>query len=407
MDKRTTRGLSITLRPGIGFARLVLLALVLLALAAIGPGAVAQEGGGFVTPGTYDNVRQPEPQLAQQRPVRRAAPAPAEVETPAPAAELAVSARVVVFGDSLAHNLGSGLRNVLEDAPEISLATEARGSSGLVRDDFHDWPAAVEELLSGDDPPDIGVVMVGLNDRQILTVAGETLQPLSDPWRAAYAERVDEIINAFASRELPLIWVGLPPMSSPRLSTDLAVINEIVRERARQGGAFYVDIWKGFVDEDNRYSASGPNLSGQNARLRASDGIHFTPAGASKAAHFADIEIRRLIARPTDRIAIARAAVEAAEDPSARDEAIDLLIQRSLGELPALPGFEHTPPRVEIGPLLPLTRLDIAPGGALLSGRPSVDPATRIITERALEEGIAPTPVPGRADDFSWPRQPQ
>ncbi len=380
---------------------------VLLVFLTGGPGADAQNDSSFIPPGTFDSVTPQEPQQPQQRPVRRARPAPAVVETPAPAAEAGTSARVVVFGDSLAHNLGSGLQSVLDDAPEIDVSTQATGSSGLVRDDFHDWPAAVEALLTGEDPPDIGVVMVGLNDRQVLTVDGETVQPLSDEWREAYAERVDEIIAAFSRRELPLVWVGLPPVSSSRLSTDLAAINEIVRERVRQGGAFYVDIWKGFVDEDNRYAASGPDLSGQNARLRASDGIHFTPAGASKAAHFADIEIRRLIARPTDRIAIARAAIEDADDPRARDEAIDLLIQRSLGELPGLPGFEPAPPRNVVGPLLPLTRLDIAPGGALLSGRPSVDPATRIITERALEEGIAPTPVPGRADDFSWPRQPQ
>lgn len=389
------------LRSTVGFAIVVLLVFL-----TGGPGVDAQNDSSFVSPGTYDRVRPQEPPRPQQRPVRRARPAPEPAATPAPAADVAVSARVVVIGDSLAHNLGSGLQNVLDDAPEIEVATQAKGSSGLVRDDFHDWPAAIEELLAGDDPPEIGVIMVGLNDRQVLTVDGETLQPLTDAWREAYSGRVDEIIAAFSAREIPLIWVGLPPVSSPRLSTDLAAINEIVRERVRQNGALYVDIWKGFVDEDNRYAASGPDLSGQNARLRASDGIHFTPAGASKAAHFADIEIRRLISRPTDRVAIARSAIEDADDPRARDEAIDLLIQRSLGELPGLPGFEHTPPRVEIGPLLPLTRLELAPGGALLSSRPSVDPATRMITERALEEGIAPTPVPGRADDFSWPREP-
>lgn len=388
-----------TARSAVGLAIVVLLVFL-----TSGAYLHAQSDNSFITPGTFDQVRPEEQQRPQQRRVR-SEPAPTEATPPpAPAAEVEVAARVVVFGDSLAHNLGSGLQKVLADAPEITVSTQAQGSSGLVRDDFFDWPAAVEEMLSADEPPDIGVVMVGLNDRQILTVDGETVQPLSDPWRVAYTERVDEIIEAFSSREIPLVWVGLPPMSSQRLSTDLAVINEIVRERAREGGAFYVDIWKGFVDEENRYAASGPDLSGQNARLRASDGIHFTPAGASKAAHFADIEIRRLVARPTDRIAIARAALESADDPRERDEAIDLLIRRSLGELPALPGFEQIRPRPAIGPLLPLTRLDIAPGGALLSGRPSVDAATRIITERALDEGIAPSPVPGRADDFSWPR---
>jgi uncharacterized protein len=324
-----------------------------------------------------------------------------ETVVPGPSGEI----RIVVFGDSLAHNLGGGLVEVLEDAPDVVVSTEARGSSGLVRDDFFDWAAAVEEFFTGDDVPDIGVVMIGLNDRQALRVNGQSASPLSDPWREAYAARIDAVVVAFEERRTPLIWVGLPPMESSRLSADLAAINEIARQRTRTGGAIFVDIWQGFVDGDDRYTPRGPDLSGQNARLRASDGIHFTPAGASKAAHFADIEIRRLIERPSERVEIARAAIEAADDPRERDEAIDLLIQRSLGDLPPLPGFEEMQARPVIGPLLPLTRLDLAPGGVLLSGRPGLDPATRLINERALEEGVAPSPVPGRADDFSWPRQ--
>ena len=385
------------LRSAVGFAIVVLLVFL-----TGGPDVDAQSENTFIRPGTYDWVR---PEAQAQRPVRSPARQPRAVET-AVRADVEITTRVVVFGDSLAHNLGGGLHHVLADAPEIGVFTQARGSSGLVRDDFYDWPAAAEAFFEEEAAPDIGVVMIGLNDRQNLMVDGEAAQPLSDAWREAYAQRIDAVIAAFSRRERPLIWVGLPPMSSSRLSTDLAVINEIVRERARQGGAIYVDIWKGFVDEDNRYAASGPDLSGQNARLRAGDGIHFTPAGARKAAHFADIEIRRLIARPSDQIAIARAAIEEADDPYARDEAIDLLIRRSLGELPVYPGFEAPPPRARIGPLLPLTRLDIAPGGVLLSGRPGLDPATRIITERALDEGIAPSPVAGRLDDFRWPRSP-
>ncbi|HSP26017.1 MAG TPA: hypothetical protein VLQ65_12665, partial [Saliniramus sp.] len=127
------------LRSAVGFAIVVLLVFL-----TGGPGADAQDDSSFIPPGTYDNVTPQEPQQPQQRPIRRArtAPAPAVVETPAPAAEVGVSARVVVFGDSLAHNLGSGLQNVLDDAPEIDVSTQATGSSGLVRDDFHDWPAA-------------------------------------------------------------------------------------------------------------------------------------------------------------------------------------------------------------------------------------------------------------------------
>ncbi len=400
MSREETRRLLNLLRSALGLAIVVLLVFL-----TSGPDVGAQHENAVIPPGTYDHVR-PEPEMRQQRPERprQARPAP-EAEAAAPTEEIEISARVLVLGDSLAHNLGSGLETVLSDAPEIAVETQAQGSSGIVRDDFYDWPAAIEAALSEGEKVDIGVIMIGLNDRQPLRVDGESAPPLSDPWREEYARRIDAMITSFRDRDIPLVWVGLPPTESARLSTDLAAINEIVRERARHGGAYFVDIWKGFVDEEDRYAASGPDLSGQNARLRASDGIHFTPAGAAKAAHFADVEIRRLVSRPgEERVAISRAAIEAVDDPQLRDEAIDMLIRRSLGELPAFPGLEYVPSRPAIGPLLPLTRIDIAPGGALLSGRPRVDPATRIITERALEEGIAPSPASGRADDFRWPR---
>ncbi|TVR11329.1 MAG: DUF459 domain-containing protein [Salinarimonadaceae bacterium] len=379
----------------------VIAILALLTLLTGGPGVDAQDSN-WILPGTYD-TRPAETRPARRAQPRRVAPATA-TPAPAPIVEVEITSHVVVFGDSLAANLGQGLETVLADAPEIGVSTQSRPSSGLVRDDFHDWPAEVESFLAGDGKIDVAVVMIGLNDRQSMQIDGAALEPLSDPWREAYGARVDRIVQAFAEKRVPVLWVGLPPVQNGRLSTDLAAINELVRGRVRSGDGVFVDIWKGFVDEDNQYSATGPDLSGQSARLRASDGIHFTREGAAKAAHFADIEIRRLIERPDDEIAIARAAIEAADDERSREEAIDMLIRRSLGELPMAPGIVYAPSRPEIGPAVPLTRVDVSMNAALLTGRPALDPATRIITERALEDGVLIAPPPGRADDFRWPR---
>lgn len=235
---------------------------------------------------------------------------------------------------------------------------------------------------------------------------GEALAPLTDPWREAYGARVDAIIEAFQAARIPLVWVGLPPMENARLSADLGRINELIEERTRRKGAIHVDLWKGFVDDADRYTATGPDLSGQTARLRASDGIHFTGAGARKAAHFVDIELRRLVERPRDRIAMARAAIEAAEDARVRDAAIDTLIRRGLGTFPLAPGLDYVTRREPLGPVMPLTRLDVSERGVLMSGRPPLDAGSRIIVDRTLREGVTPPPLAGRADDFQWPRSP-
>ena len=407
---------------GCGMARLLPLLAVVLSLWFSGqpgfalamPGAgqdVSVSAGHAMPPAQYAFLRlfqrsEPEPPPQQRRPARPAPPAAPAPLSSAPEPDDAVSTQIVVFGDSLATNLGQGLQALMEDDPAIAVSVQARGSSGLVRDDFFDWPANLARILADNPGFDIAVMQVGLNDRQALRVDGTSAAPLTDPWREEYGRRVDVIAQAFSDAGIPLVWVGLPPMGNARLSADLAVINELIRDRLRRTDVVYVDIWKGFVDENDRYTATGPDLSGQPARLRTTDGIHLTGAGSRKAAHFADVEIQRLITRPRDEIAVARAAIEAADDETARIAAIDMLIRRSLGELPLAPGLLYTARREPVGPVMPLTRIDVSAQGILLSGSPPLDPATRIITERVLEEGVTPPPVAGRADDFRWPRRP-
>ena len=59
-----------------------------------------------------------------------------------------------------------------------------------------------------------------------------------------------------------------------------------IRSRAEKAGAIYIDVWDGFVDESGRFVVQGPDFEGQIRRLRVSDGVHFTKAGARKLAHY-------------------------------------------------------------------------------------------------------------------------
>ncbi len=383
--------------------RVLALAMVLglLKLVTAGSDLAAQDDSGWIRPGTALPAQPRQPPVDRRAQPPRQAPAPAAAQP-----DVEIVARVLVAGDSLVSNLGEGLQSVLADMPEVAVRVEARGPSGLVRDDFFDWPARFEALLADDRDFDIGVVMLGLNDRQTIRVGGEAFAPLSEPWREAYTARIARIASAFAEARVPLIWVGLPPVENPGLSADLARINEWIRDEIRRSGAVHVDIWQGFVDGSDRYSATGPDLSGQTARLRTADGIHFTRAGAEKAAHFVDVELRRLVERPLDRIGIARAAFEAAEDARMRDAAIDAMIRSALGPVPLAPGLDYETRSEPPGPVMPLTRLDLSARGALLSGRPPLDVTSRVVLDRTLREGVAPPPMTGRADDFRWPRTP-
>jgi hypothetical protein len=61
---------------------------------------------------------------------------------------------------------------------------------------------------------------------------------------------------------------------------------------AFSGGAEYLDIYERFLGEDGKYSSQGPDVNGQNARMRKDDGIHFSTAGADKLAFYISQSIR-------------------------------------------------------------------------------------------------------------------
>ncbi|AWN53140.1 SGNH family hydrolase [Methylobacterium sp. 17Sr1-1] len=351
-----------------------------------------------------------------QRPKPRPAPVVARPAAPKPKTD--PRTQIAVFGDSLAELLGQGLDTVYEANPDVVVIRRAKGDSGLVRKDVVDWPKAAEDYLKSNPKVSYAVVMVGANDRQPLRDGDQTIEPLSERWRALYRDRVDALLKVFTDRKVPVVWVGEPPMKSETLSADITSLNEIFRDRVQRTGGVYVDIWPAFVDENNRYAATGPDLEGQQAKLRTSDGVHFTQAGARKAAHFADVEIKRLLEATTGAPSLPDAVSPLAPEapapvpaPAAAgeaklddDAAIDRLITAMLPSLPEPPGIPALPVKPAAGPVLPLTRNEVAPGGQLVTGRPRIDRDTGYTLERSLTRGAAPPPQPGRADDFRWPR---
>ena len=167
-----------------------------------------------------------------------------------------------------ASSTADGLTEAFADKPEIAIADKSRDASGLVRDDYYDWPKAAHDLATGKDHIDFVVIMVGINDLQPMRDGADTLDPLSDRWRALYAQRVEAVVAPFQAAHIPVAWVGLPPMRTDRFNADVVKLNEIDREHAEKAGAKYIDIWDAFADQNGQYDAYGPNVDGQNVKLR-------------------------------------------------------------------------------------------------------------------------------------------
>jgi uncharacterized protein len=204
----------------------------------------------------------------------------------------------------------------------------------------------------------------------------------SDKWVEVYSMRVDETIAAFKAKRVPVIWVGLPPVRGTRSRAELSFLNEIYKSRAEKAGIGYVDLWDGFLDESGEFSNYGPDILGQNRRLRAGDGVHFTKAGAHKLAHYVEREIRRLLSRATP---VALPVPDEPQKPTAVPQPSDLAPQPVAG--PVIPLTGHTPAREAL--------LGSIAQGNVMQGS---------VAERVLVKGEPVAAPPGRADYFAWPR---
>ncbi|MEX0404092.1 DUF459 domain-containing protein [Aquibium sp. LZ166] len=330
-------------------------------------------------------VREPQPRKKQRSPSKRvtpkaSSPAPAAASAPPPQADVekAEDARtLLIVGDFLAGGLAEGLEAVFENDPTVRIVDRSNGSSGFVRNDFYDWPGNIGAILD-EMKPAAAVVMIGSNDRQAMNIGGSSEPVRSDRWNTEYEARATLFASAFSTRDIPLVWVGLPSFKYSKMSSDMIAFNDIHRRAAQAASGVFVDIWDGFVDENGAFVTNGPDINGQPVRLRANDGINLTQAGKRKIAFYAEKPLAHIL-----------------EDGSAGASP-----EKEIGEMfgPPIPGttpvIQHTTPVSLTDP-----ELD---GGDELLGLVVVPRRDNALTpaQKLVIEGLAPDPRPGRVDDF-------
>ncbi|PPD13856.1 MAG: hypothetical protein CTY25_11445 [Methylobacterium sp.] len=305
---------------------------------------------------------------------------------------------VAIIGDSLADALNFGFEGDPGLRGSYRLVHRTSSASGLVRADYFSWPQTLATLLAENRDLAVLVIMIGLNDRQPIRVGDQTLEPLSEGWREDYRNRVDALLTLARDAKVPVIWVGLPLMRSPRLSDDLKALNTLIRERVAIFGQTFVETVDAFADASGGFSANGPDVMGDTVRLRGSDGIHFTPAGQRKLAFFTDRAVSRIL---SDRPAPALADLPA-PSPVVAPGGLSPQVR-----LPATlaPNWNATPGGIVIAPSRPPigeTR-PISPARQANSLLDRTNPTYGDTLNRNLfDRGLAPAARPGRSDDHGW-----
>lgn len=322
---------------------------------------------------------QPKPQRVRpakpKRAPKAATPTVRSANVPAPQPEINFveknpdAKKVLVVGDFIGNGLAEGLDIAFASSADMQIVSRINGSSGFVRDDHFDWPANIGKILEEEKPAAV-VVMIGSNDRQAITVKGQSLTARSPEWTAEYQSRVSKFTKAITDKNYPLIWVGQPPFRPRGMSQDMLALNEIYRTTSEKAGAKFIDVWDGFVDEEGNFSQTGFDINGQTARLRGNDGINTTSAGKRKLAFYAEKPLKALFGGNKDSEQLLPAA--GTQDPS---KPVDRIAPVSLRDID----------RDNSGVLL----------GGVLASRKKDD------KKPSTEQKSAP----GRADDFSWPQQ--
>jgi hypothetical protein len=192
--------------------------------------------------------------------------------------------RLWIAGDSLAGSLGPSLGEQTAATGVVQPVYDSRVSSGLSTPGFFDWPEhAADEIERLD--PEVVVFIIGANDFRVVSDARKS--DSGEPaWRAEYALQVEQMLEVLEQTSDPdrvrrVYWVSSPPMEDDRKDAGVQQVNAVARTVvAEHPEATYIDAYELFAGEDGTYTATLPDpMGGRDLRVRAGDGIHFTPEG--------------------------------------------------------------------------------------------------------------------------------
>ncbi|KFL26120.1 hypothetical protein JP74_15380 [Devosia sp. 17-2-E-8] len=290
-----------------------------------------------------------QPQVVQQAPVeqpRRKAPVAAAPAAPAkPVVEKAANAtRLMVFGDSLGIDLGKALERFYSEDPNLVVINKSKASTGFVRHDYYDWNKVISDEIAANSF-DLAVVFLGINDMQVLDEDGQSFTPLTEDWNKHYTARLNDVLSQLRAANKPVVWIGLPPVADASFSSDLSQITSLQRMASFSGGAEFLDIYEKFADENGQFASFGPNLKGENVRMRKDDGIHFSTAGSDKLAFYLSQAIRAFYRGGGVSIAVADPLVGTDAQPMLRPPYQGLGQIRLLEVAGAVIPLSKTPPR--------------------------------------------------------------
>lgn len=235
------------------------------------------------------------------------APTAARAENPARS--------IAVYGDSLAEGVWDGFTRVLKREPGGWTAQRRSAiGTGLTRGDFAAWLEQIERDFQTHKARHV-VIMVGMNDLRDFRDDRRGRVYGTPEWDAAYAKRIEALVERLRAHAENVVWVGLPVFRRPELNEGARRLSDLYASVATRAGATFMPIYDDFLSPAGGFVTHLAAADGRLRQVRGEDGLHFIGVGYEMIAAKALAEIKRLEARKAEaslRIP-ANAAASAAE----------------------------------------------------------------------------------------------
>lgn len=193
---------------------------------------------------------------------------------------LGSSEKVLLIGDSMMEGVAPRVLKIIREKHQVTGINLSRRSTGLAYPGFYNWPAMTAETLR--QTPSIGLLVVFLGPNDPWDMPAGKGKPFlkfeSDDWERVYRGRIDQILDLTKAYHIPVIWVMPPSMRKSKLSHGMKYLNTLYSSEVQKYGGLLVDVNDIFNYSPDIY-APDILLRGKMTRVRADDGIHYTPAG--------------------------------------------------------------------------------------------------------------------------------
>ena len=188
---------------------------------------------------------------------------------------------IALAGDSMmAVGLAPTLGRDLSGNPNFRLLKAYRSGTGLARPEVFDWIQQYPVMLAGE-RPQLVICSMGANDAQNVQIGKKVLEFGSEEWDGYYRSRLSAYLAMLGSRQVRVLWVGMPLMKEKKFSQKMQHMNQVIQaEIASYPNVTWLDPNPalGYAKGFEQYRAS---TRGKMVKMRADDGIHMTDDGAA------------------------------------------------------------------------------------------------------------------------------